>query len=42
MNNNIYKECFVDEDTGEVVEMEIDLDKLHKHHKEQEGWLWKS
>lgn len=36
MSKNIYKECFVDEDTGEVVEMEIDLDKLHKHHKEQE------
>ena len=32
--SNIYKEDFVDEDTGEVVEMEIDLDKLHKHHKE--------
>lgn len=40
MNNNIYKEHFVDEDTGEVVEIEIDLDKLNKHHKEQEGWLW--
>lgn len=37
MNNNIYKEDFIDEDTGEVVEIEIDLDKLHKHHKEQEG-----
>lgn len=37
MSNNIYNEYFVDEDTGEVVEMEIDLDKLHKHHKEQEG-----
>lgn len=36
MNNNIYKEDFVDEDTGEVVEMEIDLEKLRKHHKELE------
>lgn len=32
--NNIYKEDFVDEDTGEVIQMELDLDKLHKHHKE--------
>lgn len=39
MNNNIYKEDFIDEDTGEVVEIEIDLDKLNKHHKEQEGQL---
>lgn len=37
MSNNIYKEDFVDEDTEEVVEMEVDLDKLHKHHKEQES-----
>ena len=36
MSNNIYKEDFVDEDTGEVVEMEIDLDILNKHHKEDE------
>lgn len=28
--SNIYKEDFVDEDTGEVIQMEIDLDKLHK------------
>lgn len=34
MGNNIYKEAFVDEDTGEVIEMEIDLDKLHKYQKE--------
>lgn len=34
--SNIYKEDFVDEDTGEVIQMELGLDKLHKHHKEQE------
>lgn len=34
--SNIYKEDFVDENTGEVIQMELDLDKLHKHHKEQE------
>ena len=34
--SNIYKEYFVDEDTGEVIQIEIDLDKLHKHHKDQE------
>lgn len=33
MSNNIYKEDFVYEDTGEVIQMELDLDKLHKHHK---------
>ena len=33
MSNNIYKENFVDEDTGEVIQMELDLDKLHKHYK---------
>lgn len=32
--SNIYKEDFVDEDTGEVIQMELDLDKLHKLHKE--------
>lgn len=31
--SNIYKEYFVDEDTGEVIQIELDLDKLHKHHK---------
>lgn len=34
--SNIYKEDFVDEDTGEVIQMELDLDKLHKHHKKNE------
>lgn len=34
--SNIYKEYFVDEDTGEVIQIELDLDKLHKHQKEQE------
>lgn len=33
MSKNIHKEFFVDEDTGEVVEMEIDLDKLHKEQE---------
>lgn len=32
--NNIYKEDFVDEDTGEVIQMELDLNKLHKHRRE--------
>lgn len=27
MSNNIYKEDFVDEDTGGVIQMELDLDK---------------
>ena len=31
--SNIYKEDFVDEDTREVIQMELDLDKLHKHYK---------
>ena len=30
--SNIYKEDFVD--TGEVIQMELNLDKLHKYHKE--------
>lgn len=36
MSNNIYREDFVDEDTGEVIQMELDLDKLHKYHKKNE------
>lgn len=32
-----FEEDSVDEDTGEVIQMELDLDKLHKHHKEQEA-----
>ena len=34
MSGNIYKEDFVDEETGEIVHMEIDLDKLHKYQEE--------
>ena len=34
MSDNIYKEDFVDEETGEIISMTIDLDKHRKYQEE--------